>query len=82
MLAPPSITPSGGTFAHGVEVTLQGAQADTDIRYTLDGSEPGPKDARYEHPIRLEASAVLRTRAYKDGFTHSITAQEVFIIGQ
>ena len=82
VLAPPSITPSGGTFAHGVEVTLQGAQADTDIRYTLDGSEPGPKDARYEHPIRLEAPAVLRTRAYKDGFTHSITAQEVFIIGQ
>jgi len=81
VLAPPSITPAGGTFAHGAEVTLQAPQADTDIRYTLDGSEPGPKDARYEHPIRIEGPAVLRTRAYKDGFTHSITAQEVFIIG-
>jgi uncharacterized repeat protein (TIGR03806 family) len=82
VLAPPSIEPAGGTFARGVEVTLQAALPETDIRYTLDGSEPGPKDQRYEHPIKLEGAAVLRTRAYKDGFTHSITAQEVFIVGQ
>jgi uncharacterized repeat protein (TIGR03806 family) len=81
VLAPPAITPAGGTFARGVEVTLKAALPETDIRYTLDGSEPGPKDPRYEHPIRLEGAAVLRTRAYKDGFTHSITAQEVFIVG-
>jgi uncharacterized repeat protein (TIGR03806 family) len=82
VLAPPSIAPAGGTFARSVEVTLQAAVPGADIRYTLDGSEPGPKDARYEHPIKLQGATVLRTRAYKDGFTHSITAQEVFIIGQ
>jgi uncharacterized repeat protein (TIGR03806 family) len=82
VLAPPRIAPGGGTFARSVEVTLQASVPDADIRYTLDGSEPGPKDLRYEHPIRLDGAAVLRTRAYKDGFTHSITAQEVFIVGQ
>jgi uncharacterized repeat protein (TIGR03806 family) len=82
VLAPPTITPPGGSFAHGVEVRLKAAMPDADIRYTLDGSEPGPKDPRYERPIRLEGAAVLRARAYKDGFTHSITAQEVFIVGQ
>jgi uncharacterized repeat protein (TIGR03806 family) len=82
VLAPPAISPAGGTFAHAIEVTLKAAEAGADIRYTLDGSEPGPQDLRYERPIRLEGAAVLRTRAYKDGFTHSITAQEVFIVGQ
>jgi uncharacterized repeat protein (TIGR03806 family) len=82
VLAPPTISPAGGTFAHAIEVTLKAAEAGADIRYTLDGSEPGPQDLRYERPIRLEGAAVLRTRAYKDGFTHSITAQEVFIVGQ
>jgi uncharacterized repeat protein (TIGR03806 family) len=82
VLAPPRIAPAGGTFARSVYVTLQAAVPGTDIRYTLDGSEPGPKDLRYEHPIRLQGATVLRTRAYKEGFTHSITAQEVFIIGQ
>jgi hypothetical protein len=37
---------------------------------------------RYEKPIRLTGPTVLRARAYKDGFTRSITAQEVFIVGQ
>jgi uncharacterized repeat protein (TIGR03806 family) len=81
VLAPPTITPAGGTFAHGVEVTLKATTADAEIHYTLDGSEPGLRDPRYQHPIRLEGAAVLRTRAYKEGFTHSITAQEVFIVG-
>jgi hypothetical protein len=48
----------------------------------LDGSVPGPSDARYEKPIELTGPAVLRARAYKDGFTRSITTQQVFIVGK
>jgi hypothetical protein len=36
---------------------------------------------RYEKPFKLAGTAVVRARAYKDGFTRSITAQDVFIIG-
>ena len=43
---------------------------------------PGTSDPRYEGPIKLTGPAVLRTRSYKDGFTRSIAAQEVFIIGK
>jgi mono/diheme cytochrome c family protein len=53
-----------------------------DIRYTLDGSVPGPKDQKYDKPLTLSGPAVLRTRAFKDGFTKSITSQEVFVINQ
>jgi uncharacterized repeat protein (TIGR03806 family) len=82
VLDPPSMSPGGGSFAGPVAVTLSVAQPGADIRYTLDGSTPGPSDALYEGPITLNAPSVLRARAYKDGFTRSITVQEVFIVGK
>jgi nicotinamidase-related amidase len=35
------------------------------IRYTLDGSEPGPHSSRYEKPIRLTQTADLRVAAFR-----------------
>jgi uncharacterized repeat protein (TIGR03806 family) len=82
VLAPPVIEPAGGTFSKSVEIRLSDAQTDADIRYTLDGSVPGPSDARYDKPIVLSGPAVVRARAFKDGLTRSITAQEVFVVSQ
>jgi len=36
----------------------------------------------YEGPIKLTGPAVLRARAFKEGFTRSITEQQVFIVGK
>jgi uncharacterized repeat protein (TIGR03806 family) len=82
VLAPPSISPPGGTYAQPVEIFLTAREPGAEIRYTLDGSVPGTTDMLYERPIRLSGPAVLRTRAFKQGFTRSITAQQVFIIGK
>lgn len=82
VLTPPQIRPAGGNFAGPVDISLSDPEAGADVRYTLDGSVPGTSDARYEGPIRLTASAVVRTRAFKQGYTRSITAQQVFIIGK
>jgi uncharacterized repeat protein (TIGR03806 family) len=82
VLAPPGIQPAGGTFGKPVTVTLTDPEPGADIRYTLDGSTPGPKDQKYEKPFTLSGPAVLRTRAFKDGFTKSITSQEVFVVNQ
>ncbi len=82
VLAPPVIEPAGGTFDKPVEIRLTDALADAEIRYTLDGSAPGPSDPRYDKPIVLSGPAVVRARAFKEGFTRSITAQEVFVVGQ
>jgi len=82
VLDPPGMSPGGGTFGAPIEISLSEREPGADIRYTLDGSVPGPSDMRYEKPIRLESPAVLRARAFKDGFTRSITAQEVFIVGK
>ena len=82
VLAPPSISPQGGVFAQPVEISLTASEPGAEIRYTLDGSVPGTSDKLYAKPIRLSGPAVLRTRAFKAGFTRSISAQEVFIIGK
>jgi hypothetical protein len=81
VVAPPSISPSGGTYDHPLEITLADSEQDADIRYTLDGSVPGPSDPHYEQPIKLTAPTVLRARAFKPGYTRSITSQEAFIVG-
>lgn len=82
VLDPPAMSPQGGTFGAPVEVSLTVREPGADIRYTLDGSVPGTADLRYDKPIKLTEPAVLRARAFKDGFTRSITSQEVFIVGK
>jgi len=82
VLAPPVISPQGGTFERSVEISLSTSEPGASIRYTLDGSVPASSDMRYEGPIILAGPAVVRARAYKDGFTHSITEQQVFIVGK
>jgi uncharacterized repeat protein (TIGR03806 family) len=81
VLGPPTMSQAGGTFSAPVEVVLQDAEPGADIRYTVDGSEPETSDPRYETPIKLTGSTILRARAYKDGFTRSITSQEVYVVG-
>jgi uncharacterized repeat protein (TIGR03806 family) len=81
VLVPPKIAPDGGTFGAAVTVTLSSPDAGAQIRYTLDGSVPGPQDLLYSEPLKLSGPTVVRARAYKDGMTRSITAESVFIVG-
>jgi uncharacterized repeat protein (TIGR03806 family) len=82
VVAPPQISPAGGTFSAPVEVSLNDAEAGADIRYTLDGSAPTAADMRYEKPIQVAGPTIVRARAFKDGFTRSVSAQAVFVVGQ
>jgi len=82
VLSPPEISPAGGTYEASIEVTLTEPEPGAELRYTLDGTVPGPKDLLYEKPIKLTGPTVIRTRAYKDGFTRSIVNQEVFVVGK
>jgi len=82
VLPPPAMSPQAGTFRAPVEISLTVSEPGTDIRYTLDGTVPSTSDMRYEKPIRLTQPTVLRARAFKEGFTRSITEQGVFIIGK
>jgi mono/diheme cytochrome c family protein len=82
VLAPPEVSPAQGHYDQPVEVTLKEAEPGASIRYTLDGSLPTSADALYEKPIRLSGSAILRAKAFKAGFTKSITVQQVYVVGE
>ncbi len=79
VLDPPIMSPPGGGFDKTVTVTLRETEPGAVIHYTLDGSEPTTSDPVYAAPLSLTEPEVVRARAYKQGFTRSITAQQVFV---
>jgi len=54
-------------FAEPVDVELNTNTASAEIRYTTDGSEPGPASPLYTAPLHIDRSLTLRARAFKAG---------------
>lgn len=54
-------------FVTSLDVDLAAA-AGAQIRYTLDGSEPGPASTLYTAPIRITQPVRLRARSFAGGF--------------
>ena len=75
---PVRIEPAGGAFVGKSLVTLSSFTPGVEIRFTLDGSEPGPESPRYTEPLWLYESAQLRARAFKDGLPPSEPSQADF----
>ncbi len=80
VLPPPEISPRGGNFSQPVEVTLK-TEPGAKIFYTLDGTVPTTADLPYEKPIKISAPTIVRAKAFKPGFTKSITVQQIFLVG-
>ncbi|MEW6266514.1 MAG: chitobiase/beta-hexosaminidase C-terminal domain-containing protein, partial [Thermodesulfobacteriota bacterium] len=70
-VALPAFSPGSGTFIEAPLVSLSCATSDTDIRYTLDGSEPGEASPLYSEPIAVAHSAAVKARAFKPGWASS-----------
>jgi len=73
-LAKPLVQVEGGSFFEksttvSCEFRLEGAN----IHYTLDGTEPNTSSKKYSKPIRIKKSAMLKVRAFKEGFQPSET---------
>jgi hypothetical protein len=80
LAVPPVATPAGGTYQGPVTVALTSPTSDSEIRYTLDGSEPDSHDPLYTGPIVLDATAVLRTRTFRADLLASRTSAETYIV--
>jgi len=81
VLAPPAFSKPAGKYAGSLEITLAHPEPGVSIRYTLDGSVPTTSDPLYEKPIRLTEATTVRAKAYKVGFTKSITVQATYVVG-
>ncbi len=82
VLAPPEFEPVGGTFAAPVELQIRHPEPGVTIHYTLDGTVPTSADPVYSGPIKLAGPVTVRAKAFKPGYTRSITAQQTFQIGE
>ncbi|MEM1207472.1 MAG: LamG-like jellyroll fold domain-containing protein, partial [Acidobacteriota bacterium] len=79
--AAPTVDPPGGVFDDPVQVTLTAATPTSALRYTLDGSEPGPASTLYTAPFTIAKSSLLRVRAFDPPLLPSAVVDAPFQIG-
>jgi uncharacterized repeat protein (TIGR03806 family) len=79
-LAPPSISPAGGTFAGSILVSLQQTNGGATLYFTLDGSLPDTNSVAYSSPFLVTNSAVVTASAFAPGFINSAAVSDAFTI--
>ena len=77
----PHASPGGGLYENTESLAVWLA-AGGDIYYTLDGSRPTPESARYESPIVLTGTAVLRAISVEEGALPSRELTESYFINE
>ena len=78
-LAPPTITPNGGSYIPSVTVTLTPPDANAAIYYTLDGSLPTTNSFRYSGAFKLFTNATVSANAFETNFNNSVAASALFL---
>jgi uncharacterized repeat protein (TIGR03806 family) len=79
-LAPPSLTPAGGTFTNAVSVILSSTNPAVSLYYTLNGSLPGTNALLYSGLINVTNSLTLRAVAAQGGYNNSVAASSAFTV--
>ena len=72
---------NGGYVNKGDSITLS-TLSDSDIYYTLDGSFPTDKSAKYLAPIKIDKTATIKVVSYKDGYLPSEILSRTYIVGR
>jgi sugar phosphate isomerase/epimerase len=82
-LAPaPHFNPPGGAFAAGPQKVEIGAAPGSAVRYTTDGSVPGPANGQaYGGPIQVAATTSIAAVASREGLVDSEVAIAVYRLG-
>lgn len=68
-----------GGFVNQLSLSLSSAVPDSDIRYTLDATEPKSTSSRYTGPISITENTVVRAQIYKAGYYPGETAQRTYL---
>ena len=80
VVATPTFTPDGGSYATATNVTITCATAGAAIYYTTNGMTPTTDDTRYTAPVTLTTTATLRARAFATGMTPSAVKSGAYFI--
>jgi len=76
----PSISPNGGNYTEPQTIALLCSTPGTELRYTLDNSEPTFNSILYTNPILISSSQTVKAKAFKTGWYSSSTASANFTI--
>jgi hypothetical protein len=63
------VFPQEDRFVDSVEVSMRHNEPDTQIRYTLDGSNPTLESPIYEGPFVLKSTATVKAAAFRKGLS-------------
>ena len=77
----PMLSQEGGYHGEPITVSLGNSRV-TEVRFTLDGSTPSQASERYLGPLELNATTVLRARAYREGFNPSDVVSATYFIDE
>lgn len=81
-LAPPAISPNGGTFNGAVSVSVSATDTVASLFFTLDGTLPTTNAPAYVAPVLLTNSATFKAVAAQTGYNNSVAAVATFTINQ
>lgn len=70
----------GGWWPHEIVVDIA-IPAETEVRFTTDGSEPSANDPLWRGPLTITETTVLRARAWRPGLAPSPILSGSFVIG-
>jgi alpha-L-fucosidase len=74
----PEIVSDGAEFVTGIEAKIESGSPGLEVRYTLDGSEPGSSSPKYVKPLTVREPCVLKAAAFHAGKKVSSTAERRF----
>ncbi len=74
----PKISVAASLFSTPFQVYLSAKETGTAIRYTLDGSQPGPDSTLYEAPLTIDKTVELHARCFRQGAMPSPSARGAY----
>lgn len=78
-LAQPTFNKDHGLYRAGFNLRMTPSETGTEVRYTLDGSEPTAKSELYKTPLYIRSTTILRAAEFKNGEKVSTTATTSYI---
>ncbi len=68
----PEISPAKGLFSGKATITIEGGNSGDDIYYTVDGTKPTAKSAKYEGPFDITETSTVKAVILRNGQTGGV----------
>lgn len=80
-VATPVFSPQPGPFIDPISVEITTETLNTNIYFTLDGTDPDETSDLYTQPLYIDSDVTIKARAYKDGYWPSTVGQAAYSFG-